>query len=318
MQKSVRLRDGTETVSLRKVSYFQRIKKHYILYLLFLPAFLGFVFFKYIPSIGALTIPFTKYSIVDGFFGSEWVGLKWFIQFMQSPFFLRLLKNTLLLGFYSLIFGFPAPIILALMLNEIANKPFKRVAQSITYLPHFISVVIVVGMIYSFFGHDGYVNRILGGLGIAAFDFINNPRWFRPLYVSSGVWQGMGWGSIIYLASLSSINPELYESAFIDGANRLRRTIHITLPGLAPTITILLILNISRIINVGFEKVFLMANPGIYNVADVFSTYVYRRGILGMDYSYAAAVGLFNAVVGIALIITANYISRAVSENSLW
>ena len=154
---------------------------------------------------------------MDGFFGSDWVGLKWFIQFMQSPFFPRLLKNTFLLGFYSLVFGFPAPILLALLLNEIHYGPFKRVAQSITYLPHFVSVVIMVGMLYSFFGHDGYVNRILAGLGIGAVDFVNDSRWFRPIYVISGIWQSIGWGSIVFLASLASINPELYESSYLDG-----------------------------------------------------------------------------------------------------
>jgi putative aldouronate transport system permease protein len=162
------------------------------------------------------------------------------------------------------------------------------------------------------------VNRILAGLGIGAVDFVNDSRWFRPIYVISGIWQSIGWGSIVFLASLASINPELYESSYLDGANRAQRAIHITLPGLAPTITILLILNVGQIINVGFEKVFLMSNPGIYSVADVFSTYVYRRGILGLDYSFAAAVGLFNAVLALALVVATNYISRTVSEHSLW
>lgn len=318
MQTSTELKAEKKGALLRNVSLIQQIRKHAALYLLLLPVIIGLIIFKYVPSIGAITIPFTRYSIVDGFFGSDWVGLKWFIQFMQSPFFPRLLKNTFLLGFYSLVFGFPAPILLALLLNEIHYGPFKRVAQSITYLPHFVSVVIIVGMLYSFFGHDGYVNRILAGLGIGAVDFVNDSRWFRPIYVISGIWQSIGWGSIVFLASLSSINPELYESSYLDGANRAQRAIYITLPGLAPTITILLILNVGQIINVGFEKVFLMSNPGIYSVADVFSTYVYRRGILGLDYSFAAAVGLFNAVLALALVVATNYISRTVSENSLW
>ncbi len=318
MQPSTELKARKKEALLRNVSLITQLRKHAALYVLLLPAILGLLIFKYVPSIGAITIPFTRYSIVDGFFGSEWVGIKWFIQFMESPFFFRLLKNTFLLGLYSLVFGFPAPILLALLLNEIHNRPFKTVAQSITYLPHFVSVVIIVGMLYSFFGHDGYVNRILAALGIGAVDFVNDPQWFRPLYVVSGVWQSMGWGSIVFLASLASINPELYEASYLDGANRVQRAIHVTLPGLAPTITILLILNVGQVINVGFEKAFLMSNPGIYSVADVFSTYVYRRGILGLDYSFAAAVGLFNAVLALALVIATNYISRTVSENSLW
>ena len=308
----------SETVTLRRTPILQSIRKNSALYLMFLPVFLGFFIFRYIPSIGAFTLPFTRYSIADGFFGSEWVGFKWFIAFVKSPFFFRLLRNTFLLGFYGLVFGFPMPIILALLLNEVRNQGFKRFSQSITYLPHFISVVVIVGMIYSFFSYDGYVNRVITRIGLGPFEFLSNPRWFRPLYIGSGIWQGMGWGSIIYLASLASINPELYESAYLDGANRLGRIIHVTLPGIAPTVTILLILSISRIINVGFEKAFLMQNPSIMSVSDVFSTYVFRRGILGMDYSYAAAVGLFNAVVGMILIFAANTISRAVSDNSLW
>ena len=305
-------------LALQRGSFLRSIRRDWLLYAMFLPAFVGFFFFRYIPSIGALTIPFTRYSIVDGFFGSEWVGFKWFIQFVKSAFFPRLLRNTVLLGFYTLIFGFPAPIILALLLNELPNQFFKRFSQSITYLPHFISTVIVVGMIYAFFGHDGYVNRILMALGLSRLEFVNDPRWFRPIYVGSEIWQSMGWGSIIYLASLAGINPELYEAAYMDGANRFRRMLHVTLPGIAPTITILLILRVGSIINIGFERAYLMGNAGIYSVSDIFATYVYRRGIQGLDYSYASAVGLINAVVGLTLIVTANYISRLVSDNSLW
>ena len=309
---------ASTTLTAHKVSFLQSIRRDWLLYMMFLPAFIGFFLFRYIPSIGALTIPFTRYSIVDGFFGSRWVGFKWFIQFFKSAFFPRLLRNTVLLGFYNLIFGFPAPILLAILLNELRNQFFKRFSQSITYLPHFISTVIVVGMIYAFFGHNGYVNRVLMALGSSRLEFVNDPRWFRPLYVGSEIWQSMGWGSIIYLASLAGVNPELYEAAYMDGANRFRRMLHVTLPGIAPTITILLILRVGRIINIGFEKAYLLGNPGIYSVADIFATYVYRRGIQELDYAYASAVGLINAVVGLALLLTANYISRLVSDNSLW
>ena len=302
----------------RKRSFFYNIRKDLILYLMFLPALVGFIVFRYIPAIGAFTVAFTRYNLFDGFFGSPWVGFRWLIQFINDPFFFRLIKNTLLLGFYGLVFGFPAPIILALLLNEVRNQSFKRISQTLTYLPHFISTVVIVGMIYSFFGHSGFVNQVLSALGLRPLDFLNSTRWFRPLYVGSSIWQGMGWGSIIYLASLSSINLELYESATIDGANRLGRAVHVTIPGIAPTITVLLILNTSRIINVGFEKVYLMMNPGIYSVADVIATYVYRRGIEDADYSYAAAVGLFNSVISLLLIFIANTVSRRVSDNSLW
>ena len=304
--------------NLSRASLSRRMRRDVLLYLMILPALVGFLIFKYVPAIGAVTIPFTRYSIVNGFFGSEWVGLKWFVQFLSGSFFWRLLRNTFVLGFLGVVIGFPMPIILALLLNEVRSPGYRRVAQSLTYLPHFISLVVVVGLIYSWFGYDGYVNQMLAALGLTGLDFMNDPRWFRPLYIASDVWQEMGWGSIIYLAALAGINPELYEAAYIDGANRPRMAWHITLPGLAPTITILLILSVSRMINVGFEKTFLMQNPSIMSTADVFATYVYRRGILGLDFSFAASVGLLNSAVGLVLIIMCNYLSRMVSENSLW
>lgn len=295
-----------------------RVRRHWLLYAMITPAILGFLLFKYIPAIGALTIPFTRYSVVDGFFGSEWVGLKWFITFLSGPFFPRLLKNTLMLGFLGMLIGFPMPILLALSLNEIRSQSFKRFAQTITYLPHFISVVVVVGLMYAWFSYDGYVNNFLGLFSLDPIDFLGDPRWFRPLYISSGIWQGIGWGSILYLAALGGVNPELYEAAYMDGANRMRRSWHVTLPGIAPTITILLILGMQNIIEVGFDKVFLLQNPAIMSTSDVFATYIYRRGIIGLDYSFAAAVGLLNAAVGLLLVLTANYLSRLVNEYGLW
>jgi putative aldouronate transport system permease protein len=303
---------------MRRRSFAYNIFRYRSLYLMALPAVLGFLLFSYIPSIGAIVIPFTRYNIVDGFFRSPWVGLKWFVTFATDPFFFRLLRNTLLIGLYSLLFGFPAPIILALSLNEIRGGFFKRFAQSVTYLPHFISSVVLVGMIYMFFGHSGIINVLVTAFGGRAVDFLTSIRWFRPLYIGSGIWQGIGWGSIVYLAAIAGVNPELYEASFIEGANRFQRALHITLPSMAPTVTVMLILSTSSIISVGFEKVYLMMNPAIYSVADVVATYVYRRGIEGLDYSYAAAVGLFNSVVALLLLLTANRISRAVSENSLW
>ena len=299
-------------------SFIQNLVRYRNLYLMLLPGLLGFFVFQYIPSIGGLFVAFTRYDLIDGFFGSEWVGLKWFIQFVNDPFFFRLIRNTFLIGFLSLLFGFPAPIILAVLLNELPSEPYKRVTQTVTYLPHFISTVIIVGLMYNLFSHAGVVNRLLAVAGIPATDFVGSSGWFRPLYIGSGIWQGMGWGSIIYLAALCSIDPQLHEAAILDGANRFQRILHVTLPGLAPTVTVLLILNVSNIVSVGFEKVYLMYHPGIYDVSDVIATYVYRRGIEGFDFSYGAAVGLFQNVVAVALLIGANYVSRRVSENSLW
>lgn len=295
-----------------------RVRRHWMLYVMIAPAILGFLLFKYIPAIGAVTIPFTRYSIVDGFFGSDWVGLKWFASFLSGAFFPRLLRNTFLLGFLGMVIGFPMPILLALSLNEIRSRPFKRFAQTITYLPHFISVVVVVGLMYSWFAYDGYINNFLGLFNFDPIDFQGDPRWFRPLYISSGIWQGIGWGSILYLAALGGVNTELYESAYLDGANRVRRAWHVTLPGIAPTITILLILGMQNIIEVGFDKVFLMQNPAIMSTSDVFATYIYRRGIIGLDYSFAATVDLLNSAVGLLLVVGANYLSRLVNEHGLW
>ena len=295
-----------------------RVRRHWMLYAMIAPAILGFLLFKYIPAIGAVTIPFTRYSIVDGFFGSDWVGLKWFVSFLSGAFFPRLLRNTFLLGFLGMVIGFPMPILLALSLNEIRSPPFKRFAQTVTYLPHFISVVVVVGLMYSWFSHDGYINNFLGLFNLDPIDFQGDPRWFRPLYIGSGIWQGIGWGSILYLAALGGVNPELYESAYLDGANRVRRAWHVTLPGIAPTITILLILGMQNIIEVGFDKAFLMQNPANMSTSDVFAIYVYRRGIIGLDFAFASAVELFNAIVGLLLVAGANYLSRLVNEHGLW
>ncbi|NLC67568.1 MAG: sugar ABC transporter permease [Clostridiaceae bacterium] len=283
-----------------------------------LPALVGFIIFQYIPSIGGFFVAFTNYNLVDGFFKSPFVGFKWFIQFVKDPFFFRLIRNTLLIGIYGFLWGYPAPIILALLMNEIKNKFFKRLTQTITYLPHFISTVIVVGMLYNFFGYTGLVNQVLKCLGMKSVAFVGNAKWFRTLYIGSGIWQGVGWGTILYLATLSGIDPQLYEAAIIDGAGRFKQALHVTLPGMAPVIVVTIILSVSGLLNVGFEKVYLMYSPAIYDVADVIATYVYRRGIEGMDFSFGGAVGLFNSFVSLVLLLMANYISRQVSENSLW
>ena len=288
------------------------------LYLMLLPAFAIFFIFRYVPIFNGLIIPFVDYDLVGGQWASPWVGFKWFRQFFEDPFFVRIIRNTLLLGILSLVFGFPAPIILALLFNELRSAAFKRVAQTISYLPHFIATVVIVGIIYNFFGFQGIVNTLLGLVGIEPIKFMNDAGWFRPLYVGSGVWQGMGWGAIVYLAALAGVNPELYESAVIDGASRWQQTLSITLPSILPVIQIVLIFAVADIVDVSFEKVFLMYHPGIYETADVIQTYVYRRGIVGLDFSYGQAIGLFNGVIALILLVSANWISRKTSESSLW
>ena len=237
---------------------------------------------------------------------------------LPISYFFRLIRNTFLLSTMGLIFSFPAPVIFALALNELRSNKFKRVAQTISYLPYFISTVVLVGILMTLFSYDGIINSVITFLGGSTQNFFNDPKWFRTLYIGSGIWQGVGWGSIIYLAALSGVPTELYEAAAIDGANRWKQMLHITLPSLVPTMTILMIMNLGNMLNIGFEKVYLMYNPGIYETADVISTYVYRRGIIGMDYSYSTAVGLFNSVVSLILIAIANAISRKVTETSLW
>jgi putative aldouronate transport system permease protein len=263
-------------------------------------------------------IAFQRFSIFKGYFGSPWVGLKWFQQFFTDPYFFRIVKNTFLLSFYGVIFGFPAPIIFALLLNEIRASGFKRFTQATSYLPHFISLVVIVGIMYKLFGFDGGVNQILALFNAGPVKFLGHPRWFRTMYIGSGIWQQMGWGAIIYLAAITGISQDHYDAAEVDGCGKFRKIRHVTLPGILPTIVILLILRLSRLLEVGFEKVFLMYQETTYQTADVIATYVYRRGIVGADYSYAAAVGLFEGVVGLTLIVMANRLAKAATEYSLW
>ncbi|MGQ9630927.1 MAG: ABC transporter permease [bacterium] len=297
------------------------LKRDYNLYLMLLPGFVICIIFRYVPMYGII-IAFRRYYLGASIFGSEWVGLKYFRQFFQDPYCFRLIRNTFILAFYSLLWGFPAPIILALLLNEVGRSRiaqiFKRFTQSASYLPHFISTVVVVGMLFELFSIRGVVNRALQNFGVESVRFIGTMPWFRVLYVGSGIWQGVGWGSIIYLAALSGIPVEQYEAAIVDGANRWQRVIHITLPGLLPTIGILWIFAMAGLFDVSFERVYLLYSPPIYEVADVIETYVYRRGIIGLDYSYAAAVGLFRAVLAAILLFISNWIARKTSGYGLW
>lgn len=307
---------------IKKKNWWTALKKNaardkYLLLLIVLPV-LYYIIFHYVPLYG-VQIAFKRYSPGRGIWGSQWVGLKWFRQFFGSYFAGRLIRNVLILNIYNLLWGFPLPIIFALLLNEVKNAAFKRMVQTISYMPHFISVVVVVGMVFSFLSvNNGIVNVFLENIGIEPINFMSEPRWFRTIYIASGVWQSFGWGSIIYLAALSGIDTEQYEAAKIDGANRLQQIIHITIPGILPTVIILLILQCGRMMSVGYEKIILMYNTATYEVADVISTYVYRNGILGGEFSFSTAVDLFNNVCNCVLLVTINWFSRKVSDISLW
>lgn len=286
-------------------------------YAMLLPVLAYFLVFHYVPVYGAL-IAFKDFNPASGMAGSEWVGLDWFKQFFNGLYFNRLMLNTLMLNVYDVLLGFPAPIVLALLMNELTSLRFKQFVQTVTYLPHFISVVVVSGMVLDFLARDGVLTNMLVALGATPDAVMNNPDWFRRIYVGSEIWQSIGWGSIIYLASLAGINPSLYEAARIDGANRWQQLLHITLPGLLPITMTLLILRLGQLMSVGFEKIILLYNPSTYETADVISTYVYRHGILDANYSYAAAVGLFNSAIALVLLVAANALSRRWSGNSIW
>lgn len=287
------------------------------LYLMMLPVIAYYIVFHYAPMYGAL-IAFKDYSPMKGILGSDWVGFKHFADFFNSYYFLRILKNTLLISLYSLLFEFPAPIILALLINEVRHRMFKRVVQTITYMPYFISLVVICGIITDFTNADGLINRVFTWLGYDGQAMLQKPELFRPIYILSEIWQRIGWESIIYIAALMSIDQEQYEAARMDGASRFKQIFYITLPGIMPTIAIMLILRMGNLLNVGFEKIILLYNPVTYETADVISSFVYRKGLLEFGWSYSSAVGLFNSVINLILLVTANYISRRVSQNSLW
>jgi putative aldouronate transport system permease protein len=282
-----------------------------------LPVIAYYVIFHYGPMYGVI-IAFKDYAVTEGILASDWVGLKHFYAFFESYYAWRLIRNTILINVLALVWAFPAPIILALLLNEVRNRTFKKLVQTFTYMPHFISLVVIVSIITLFSRSDGLFNDVVALFGGRRTNLLMRPELFRTIFISSGIWQNVGFGSIIYLAALSNIDPELYQAAQIDGAGRLRQTFHITLPGIAPTIIILLILRLGNMLTVGFEKIILLYNPMTYETADVIASFIYRKGLVYADYSYGAAVGLLNAVVNFMLLVTANSISRRVSETSLW
>jgi putative aldouronate transport system permease protein len=322
MNKPVPVRNGPEATmpfgAKRSGLGWRRVAKSKYLLLMFLPCLLYYVIFKYLPMVG-IVISFKDYSLYKGIWESNWVGLKYYKMFFNSPDFWVLLRNTFLLGIYKLIFGFPAPILLALLLNEVKNVLFKRFVQTVSYLPHFISNVVVAGMVVMFLSPStGFVNKMIASIGFQPIHFMIQPNLFRFIYVGSEVWQHIGWEAIIYLAALTSIDPALYEAADIDGASRLRKLWNVTLPGISTTIIILFILNVGRVLEIGFEKVFLLYNPATYSTADILSTYVYRTGLVSGNFSYAAAIDMFTGVVCLFFIYTTNALSRRISQTSLW
>ncbi|QCI86187.1 sugar ABC transporter permease [Vagococcus zengguangii] len=296
----------------------KKIKKNRQLYLFILPAFLVILIFSYIPMYGII-IAFKDYVPALGIWGSPWVGFKHFQRFFDSYYFWDLLKNTLGISIYSLIVGFPLPIILALALNELKDGKFKKITQTVTYAPNFISVVVMVGMIVAFLNPStGLINHVLDFLGFERMDFMSDPKWFKTVYVLSGVWQSTGWSSVIYLAALSGVDPELHEAAVVDGASRLRRIWHINLPTIRPTMVILLIMSVGSIMSLGHEKILLMQNPLNLESSNVISTFVYQQGLLDAQYSYATAVGLFNSVINAILLISVNKVADKLNETSLF
>ncbi|WP_259392208.1 sugar ABC transporter permease [Paenibacillus thiaminolyticus] len=311
--------ESLPAVPARRASWVWRsIKRNWQLYALITPVVIYYIIFHYLPMYG-VQIAFKDFIASKGIWDSPWVGFKHFERFFSSYFFERLIVNALTISLYTLLVSFPIPILLALMLNEAKAEWFKKTVQTITYAPHFLSVVVVVGMLFIFLNPSmGIVNHLIVALGGEPIAFMTDANWFKTLYVLSDVWQTMGWSSIIYLAALSGVDLQLHEAATIDGASKLQRIWHINIPTIAPTIIILLILNLGTVMAVGFEKIFLMQNNLNLASSDVISTYVYRSGILDAQYSFSAAVGLFNSVVNFALLIIVNSIARRVSTTSLW
>lgn len=295
----------------------KEFKRNWVLYVMMVPALIYFLLYCYFPMFG-LVIAFQDYRVGDPFLGGKFVGFKHFTDFFQSYYFGRLLKNTFLLSMGVLIFGYPVPLIFALLLNEVRHLKFKKLAQTITYLPHFISLVVICGLILDFTKMDGLINTIIKACGGEPVPFMSKPEWFKPVYIISDIWSSFGWNSIIFIAALLGIDQEQYEAAALDGAGRLKKILYISIPGITPVIMTTLLMRLGRVMSLGFEKVFNLYNASTYETADIISTFVYRQGILNANYSSAAAIGLFNAVINLALVMAANRISKKLTESSLW
>lgn len=305
-----------------ELSRFERvklnIKRYWQLYFFLLPAFLYFIIFHYGPMYG-VQIAFKRYIPALGITGSPWAGFIHFKRFFSSYYFTDLIKNTVGISLYELIVGFPMPVILALVFNELKDGFFKRFSQTATYAPHFISTVVIVGMLVAFLSPTtGIINHFLESMGMSRIAFLEDPRWFKTVYVFSGIWQHTGWNTIIYMSALAGVNPELHEAAAIDGASRLQRVLYINLPSLIPTMIILLILNVGNIMSMGYEKILLMQNPLNMPSSNVIATFTYRQGLVDANYSYAAAVGLFNSVINAVLLLTVNKITKKITDVGLW
>nr|WP_318686474.1 ABC transporter permease subunit [uncultured Acetatifactor sp.] len=296
----------------------KNIKRDKALLLIILPVVVHYLVFFYYPMYGNI-IAFKDYSPTKGIWGSDWVGFQYFVQFFRSPYFVRVLRNTALISVYSILWGFPIPILFALLTNDLKAGVYKRVVQAVSYIPYFISTVIICGMLVNFLSPStGIVNMVIEALGGEPINFLMEPKWFRTVFIASGVWQGFGWSAIIYLAALTGVSPELYEAAKMDGASKIQRVIHISIPSILPTIVVTLILQIGTLMSIGYEKIILLYNPVTLEVADVISSYTYRTGLVEGNYSFASAVGLFNSVINLILVAFANKVSRKVSEVSLW
>ncbi len=305
----------------KKLTLKQLVYRDRYLLIMMVPVVIYYLVFCYFPMTG-IVMAFNQYRIGSGLMGiftSEWVGFKWFNQFFSSVYLWRLVRNTFLLSFYSLIFGFPIPILFAIAVTQVTNKKLQKSIQVCTYLPYFISTVVVCGMINNFLSPSGgIINQLLNKIGIESINFMNLPEWFRPIYVISGSWQSFGFNSIIFVAAIMGISPDLYEAMKVDGANRRQIIWHLILPSIKPTIILLLIMTLGSMMSVGFEKVYLLYNTAVYETADVIQTYVYRQGIQSNNYSYAAAVGLFNSVINFAIVFVANRLSRKLSDTAIW
>ena len=292
-------------------------QKNWVVYLMALPVIIYFAIFNYAPMVG-IVMAFQKFSIKKGIFGSSFIGFANFTRFFSSPYFFRLIRNTLLISFYGLLFSFPLPIVFALCLNEVRSAKFKKLTQTISYLPYFISVIVVVSILFDFCKANGALTVAAEHLGWTGGALISSPQWFRTLYIGSNLWQHLGYNSIIFISALAAIDPQLYEAARIDGANRWQQTLHVTIPGIASTIVVLLILRLGQIMGVGYEKIILMYSPATYETGDVIASYVYRVGLLDADYAYSTAINLFNSMINLIVLLAANKISSKINETSLW
>ena len=294
------------------------LRKYHEFYLMLVPVLAFYLIFKYLPIYGVV-IAFQDYSIFRGVAGSAWIGFENFAWAFEQPTFWLATANTIKLNLLSLFFGFPAPIILALLLNEVRRRSFKAVVQSISYLPHFFSWVVVYGIVLAFFSpFNGMLPKLLHNLGLESVEFLTRVNWWLSIFVGSGIWKGAGWAAIIYISALSAIDPDLYDAAYVDGAGLLRSTWHVTLPGIRPTIIIIFIINLGQLLNIGFEQPFLLGNAHVSDVAEVLSTYIYRFGLLQQEFSLTAAVGLMQSLINFGLLILANYVIRLTGQRGIW